>query len=357
MSQKDLEEKRKEYGKVPEVYDLDNFDQKGEEPEAKEDLLAKGGKEKSGGSFFGIFSRLTGNKVLFQDDLEPVLAKMRETLMKKNVAAEITDKLCQSVMVSLEGKKLGTFTTVTRTVNDALEEALARILTPKKPIDILQGVAKANEQGRPYSIVFVGVNGVGKSTNLAKVAAYLQSQRLKVCIAGCDTFRSGAIEQLKTHATFLGIPLYERGYNKDAAAVAMDGISRAKREGQNVILIDTAGRMQDNEPLMRALSKLINTNAPDLVLFVGEALVGNDAVDQLTKFNRCLVDLADPATGKPRLIDGIILTKFDTIDDKVGAAISMTYTTGQPIVFVGVGQKYGDLRRLNVKTVIKALLK
>lgn len=113
--------------------------------------------------------------------------------------------------------------------------------------------------------------------------------------------------------------------------------------------------MQDNEPLMKALSKLIKVNQPDLVLFVGEALVGNEAVDQLTKFNQALADHSNMTN--PRLIDGIILTKFDTIDDKVGAAISMTYITGQPIVFVGTGQTYTDLRNLNAKAVVNALLK
>lgn len=196
---------------------------------------------------------------------------------------------------------------------------------------------------------------MGKSTSLAKLAAWLISRGLKVGIAACDTFRAGAIEQLRTHARALNVPVYDKGYNRDAAGVAAEAIARAKHEGRDVVLVDTAGRMQDNEPLMRALAKLVNMCKPDLVVFVGEALVGNDAVDQLSRFNQALADLSDQAM--PRLIDGIILTKFDTIDDKVGAAISMTYTTGQPILFVGVGQTYKDMRRMNVKMLIKALLK
>lgn len=113
--------------------------------------------------------------------------------------------------------------------------------------------------------------------------------------------------------------------------------------------------MQDNEPLMRALANLIDLNAPDLVLFVGEALVGNDAVDQLTKFNQRLTELS--SINKKKSIDGILLTKFDTIDDKVGAAISMVYSSGSPIIFVGCGQTYIDLKRLDVKSVVKSLLK
>jgi len=175
-------------------------------------------------------------------------------------------------------------------------------------------------------------------------------------IAACDTFRAGAVEQLRVHADRLQVKLFEKGYSKDAASVASDAIKFAKDNKYDVVLVDTAGRMQDNEPLMRALAKLVNQNQPDLVLFVGEALVGNDAVDQLTKFNQALMDFSPPNV-KPRLIDGIVLTKFDTIDDKVGAAISMSYTTGQPILFTGVGQTYTALRKMNVKAVVRALLK
>ena len=111
--------------------------------------------------------------------------------------------------------------------------------------------------------------------------------------------------------------------------------------------------MQNNKPLMVALSKLVSTNQPDLVLFVGEALVGNDGVDQLQMFNQALADSS--TTTNPHLIDGMVLTKFDTVDDKVGAALSMSYKTGQPVVFVGTGQKYTSLKKLNIKTVVKAL--
>ncbi|PNG99892.1 Signal recognition particle receptor subunit alpha, partial [Tetrabaena socialis] len=194
-------------------------------------------------------------------------------------------------------------------------------------------------RGKPYVIVFCGVNGVGKSTNLAKIAYWLGGHGIKVMIAACDTFRAGAVEQLKTHCARLRAPLYERGYEKDPAKVAYEAVRQAERDGIHVVLVDTAGRMQDNQPLMRALSNLIAINDPNLVLFVGEALVGNDAVDQLMKFNKSLSDLAptsaaaatDAAGGGPRgaadgsalvrrhggVIDGIVLTKFDTIDEKV----------------------------------------
>ncbi|KAL3016308.1 hypothetical protein AAZX31_06G206300 [Glycine max] len=308
---------------------------------------------KSKGWFSSMFQSIAGKANLEKSDLEPALKALKDRLMTKNV--EIAEKLCESVAASLEGKKLASFTRISSTVHAAMEEALIRILTPRRSIDILRDVHAAKEQRKPYVVVFVGVNGVGKSTNLAKVAYWLLQHKVSVMMAACDTFRSGAVEQLRTHARRLQIPIFEKGYEKDPAVVAKEAIQEASRNGSDVVLVDTAGRMQDNEPLMRALSKLIYLNNPDLVLFVGEALVGNDAVDQLSKFNQKLADLA--TSPNPRLIDGILLTKFDTIDDKVGAALSMVYISGAPVMFVGCGQSYTDLKKLNVKSIVKTLLK
>ncbi|XP_071765718.2 signal recognition particle receptor subunit alpha [Centroberyx gerrardi] len=326
---------------------------------------------KKGGGFggmFGMLKGLVGSKSLSQEDMEPVLDKMRDHLIAKNVAAEIASQLCDSIAKKLEGKVMGTFTTVASTVKLALQDSLVQILQPKRRVDILRDVLEARSQRRPFVITFCGVNGVGKSTNLAKISFWLIENGFTVLIAACDTFRAGAVEQLRTHQRRLNslhppeehggrpvVQLYEKGYGKDAAGIAMEAIAYARNQAFDVVLVDTAGRMQDNAPLMTALAKLIAVNMPDLVLFVGEALVGNEAVDQLVKFNQALADHS--MSDKPRLIDGIVLTKFDTIDDKVGAAISMTYITGQPIVFVGTGQTYNDLRSLNARAVVSALMK
>ncbi|KAF9622709.1 hypothetical protein IFM89_032889 [Coptis chinensis] len=272
---------------------------------------------------------------------------LKDRLMTKNVAEEIAEKLCESVAASLEGKNLGSFTRISSTIQTAMEEALVHILTPKRSIDILRDVHVSKEQGKPYVIVFIGVNVVGKSTNLAK------EHNVSVMMAACDTFRSGAVEQLRTHARKLNIPIFEKGYDKDPAVVAKEAIQEATRNGSDVVLVDTAGCMQDNEPLMRALSKLIYLNSPDLVLIVGEALVGNDAVDQLSKLNQRLAGLA--TSPNARLIDGILLTKFDTIDDKVGAALSMVYRSGAPVMFVGCGQSYIHPKKLNVSKTLSRL--
>lgn len=309
------------------------------------------------GSVVNYFKGLAGMRNLTRNDLEPVMVNFRDSLIGKNVAQNIADRIIESVMKSLEGKRLESMTSISTTVKNALDQALTRVLTSRQSTDILSEIAAKKGTGRPFVITYCGVNGVGKSTSLAKTCFYLLQHGYKVMIAACDTFRAGAVEQLRTHVRCLGegVELFDKGYGKDAAAVANDAIRKAKELGYDVVLVDTAGRMQDNEPLMRALSKLVEVNRPDRLFFVGEALVGNDAVDQLTKFNQALTD--HQSSAKPRLIDGIVLTKFDTIDDKVGAAVSMVYSTGQPIVFVGVGQTYMDLRKLNTKSLVKALLK
>ncbi|KAG0024464.1 hypothetical protein BGZ81_007702 [Podila clonocystis] len=309
-----------------------------------------------------FFKNMTGQNEMTAENLEPVMSKMKEHLINKNVAADIAQHLCDSVARGLIGETLGSFKSVQSHVKQSMETALKRILTPKSSVDLLRDIAQAQAEKRPYTVVFIGVNGVGKSTNLSKTAFWLLQNNMKVLIAACDTFRSGAVEQLRVHVRNLKaleanavVDLYEKGYGKDSAAIAKEAISSAKLTGHDVVLIDTAGRMQDNDPLMRALAKLVTVNNPDKIIFVGEALVGNEAVDQLTKFNAALKDFSGLAN--PRHIDGMILTKFDTIDDKVGAALSMTYTTGQPILFVGTGQTYTDLKNMKVSHVVQSLLR
>lgn len=295
-----------------------------------------------------IFSRLTSSRSLTSTDLAPTLLAMSTHLQSKNVASDVATRVCSSVERSLLGKKMGSFGSVKKEVREAMEEAVTRILTPRTSTDILLEIrTKRSESNNtsfmnnnqssepdPYSITFVGVNGVGKSTNLAKVAFWLLQNKFRVLIAACDTFRSGAVEQLNVHVRNLSqldvvknmktlneegnenpvsgnrIELFQKGYGKDAAGIAASALKYGKTEGFDVVLIDTAGRMQDNEPLMRSLSKLVSVNNPDKIVFVGEALVGNEAVDQLTKFDKSLKDFSGVA--KPRGLDGMLLTKFDT---------------------------------------------
>ncbi|CAA2965674.1 signal recognition particle receptor subunit alpha-like [Olea europaea subsp. europaea] len=234
------------------------------ESEPEEEDIGKNGKvdTKKKSWFSSMFQIIAGKANLEKADLEPAPKALKDRLMTKNVAEEIAAKLCESVTASLEGKKLASFTRISSTV---------------------------------------------------QVAYWLQQHNIKVMMAACDTFRSGAVEQLRTHAHRLQIPIFEKGYEKDPAIVAKEAIQEASRNGSDVVLVDTAGRMQVSVAFI--FNCVVDVNSPDLILFVGEALVGNDAVDQLSKFNQKLADLSP--SPNPRLIDGILLTKFDTIDDKV----------------------------------------
>ena len=309
-------------------------------------------------------------KNLDEATLRPILESFKEDLVRKNVAEEIARKICENLMQKLTHTKAEMLSSTKKIVKNALKDCLTSILTPKNNIDILAMALKRKEEGRPFVIAFIGVNGVGKSTNLAKVAYLFKTNGFSVLLAACDNFRAGAVEQLKTHGRCLEIPVFDRGYKDDPANIARDAINEAAAKKIDVVLIDTAGRMQDNEPLMKALARLVNLNNPDVVLFIGEALVGNDGIDQLTKFNLSLKELSanlsknvnDPSSMVEkggmggREIDGVILSKFDTVDDKVGAALSLTYATGKPIVYIGVGQKYPNLRKLNIESVVRSLL-
>jgi signal recognition particle receptor subunit alpha len=279
---------------------------------------ADGKKTKKSGilsSFKNSFKSLTEGKVLTDNDLKKILEKFKEDLMSKNVAEEIARNIVDSLKVKLINQKIQVFSSVTELVKTTLKETLTKILTPKKNYDILSEASKVRETGEPYVIAFIGVNGVGKSTNLAKVAYLFKSQGFSVMFAACDNFRAGAVEQLKTHGRALDIPVYDRGYKDEPHRIAKEAIREAKSRKIDVVLIDTAGRMQNNEPLMRALAKLVSVNNPNMVVFIGEALVGNDGVDQLTSFNSALIKYSTEEKER-REIDAILISKFDTVDEK-----------------------------------------
>merc|ERR1712194_159170 len=315
-----------------------------------------------GKSLQGLFAQMTGQKVLTKQDLEDPLKEMHRLLTSKNVAADIAQQICQKVQESLVGKKLNSMYRVKTAVRQALEQVINELLLPSTQLNILRQVVSKRDQAssffarsdtqRPYVIVVVGINGVGKSTSLAKLAYYLKTNGCHPLLAACDTFRSGAVEQLSVHAKCLGLPIYSKGYSKDPSSVAKAAIEQATKEGNDVVLVDTAGRMQNNLPLMRALGKLADENQPDMVVFVGEALVGNDGIDQVKMF-----DKAVSFQNRHQKVNAILLTKFDTVSDKVGAALTMTHVTNAPILFIGTGQKYHHLQRLSTNGVIRSLFR
>jgi len=192
---------------------------------------------------------------------------------------------------------------------------------------------------KPIKLMFVGVNGTGKTSAIAKIAFRLKKQSISSVISASDTFRAGAIEQLEKHATKLGIKLIKDKAGSDPAAIAFDSIEHAKARHKEVVLIDTAGRMQTNTNLMDEMRKIKRVSKPDMIIFVGDSLAGNDVVEQAIQF--------DKVVG----IDAAILTKLDA-DAKGGAALSIAYAVGKPILFFSVGQRYGDLVPFNPEWLV-----
>jgi len=286
------------------------------EESGRKDTSASGS---SGGlGAFSLFRNLVGGKVLTKADLEKPMAAMLDQLLRKNVAREAALQVCDSVEKSLIGQKTGSFQSIEVPVRAAVEASLRKILTPTNSLDLLREIQTKRSGRRPYVISIVGVNGVGKSTNLSKICFFLLQNRYKVLVAACDTFRSGAVEQLRVHVRNLKeltereggvVELYEKGYGKDAANIAKDAVAHGEAEGYDVVLIDTAGRRHNDQRLMSSLEKFAKFANPDKILMVGEALVGTDSVLQARNFNA--------AFGSDRSLDGFIISKCDTVGDMV----------------------------------------
>ncbi|TEA10495.1 Signal recognition particle receptor subunit alpha [Colletotrichum sidae] len=285
----------------------------------------------------GLFGNVVGGKTLTQVDLEKAMKGMEEHLLKKNVAREAAIRLCEGVEKELLGAKTGSFESISAKIQSAMEASLMKMLTPTSSLDLLREIdaitsppATSLRKARPYVISIVGVNGVGKSTNLSKICFFLLQNKYKVLIAAGDTFRSGAVEQLAVHVRNLKeltsregghVELYQKGYGKDAATVARDAVSFAGQEGFDVVLIDTAGRRHNDQRLMSSLDKFAKFAQPDKILMVGEALVGTDSVAQARNFNA--------AFGSVRSLDGFIISKCDTFSLSASASTIQTCVISQ----------------------------
>ncbi|ROV95418.1 hypothetical protein VMCG_08461 [Cytospora schulzeri] len=312
----------------------------------------------------GLFRNVVGGKKLTKKDLEQPMKGMEDHLLRKNVAREAAVRLCEGVEKELIGVTTGSFESINTRMQKAMEASLTKMLTPTSSLDLLREIdsitappVTSMRKARPYVISIVGVNGVGKSTNLSKICFFLLQNKYKVLIAAGDTFRSGAVEQLAVHVRNLKeltvreggeVELYQKGYGKDAATVARDAVQHADQNGYDVVLIDTAGRRHNDQRLMSSLEKFAKFAQPDKILMVGEALVGTDSVAQARNFNA--------AFGSVRTLDGFIISKCDTVGDMVGTLVSLVHATNVPVLFVGVGQHYSDLRNFSVKWAVEKLL-
>lgn len=287
----------------------------------------------------GFFSKIKERLVKFQlteEKFEELFWEFELALLENNMAVEVIEKIKQDMREKLTTEQI-TRGSVEEIIMQTLKQSLSEILDVPT-YDLIEKI----KTKKPFVICIVGVNGSGKTTTLAKLIALLQQQQLSMVVAAADTFRAAAIQQLEEHTTKLGVKLIKHDYHADPAAVAFDAIQHARAKQLDVVLIDTAGRLQSNSNLMDELRKVVRVNKPDLNLFIGESITGNDCVEQAVAFHE--------AVG----IDGIILSKAD-IDEKGGAAISVSHVTGKPILYLGTGQTYGDLVLFDKEKILAQL--
>ena len=286
------------------------------------------------GFFERIKERIT-KTVISEKKFNEFFDELEVVLMENNVALEVIEKIKEDLKREIVEKPLSKGK-VEEIIKENLKKSINELFVDN--IDLLSRI----KEKKPFVICFVGINGSGKTTSMAKVANYLMKNKLSCVFAASDTFRAASIEQLQQHADRLGIKMIKHNYGSDPAAVAFDAIKYAAAKNIDVVLVDTAGRMHSNVNLLDEMKKIIRVNKPDLTIFVGESITGNDCVEQARKFNEAIN------------IDGIILTKAD-VDEKGGASISISYITKKPIMFIGVGQEYNDLKEFDREIVVKGL--
>jgi fused signal recognition particle receptor len=281
----------------------------------------------------------TGRVVIEEEDLEEPLWDLEMALVQSDVEMNVAETILDRVRSELVGETRKQVDTTAGLVREALREALVEVISVGQ-FDFDERVA---ETDRPVTIVFTGVNGVGKTTTIAKLARYFEERGLSTVLANGDTYRAGANEQIREHADALGKKLIAHDQGGDPAAVVYDAVEYAEANDIDVVLGDTAGRLHTSNDLMEQLAKIDRVVDPDMTLFVDESVAGQDAVRRAEEFD-------DAAA-----FDGAVLTKADA-DSQGGAAISIAQVTGKPVLFLGTGQGYGDLRKFDPEELVADLL-
>jgi fused signal recognition particle receptor len=299
--------------------------------------------EKLKSGFKGLVTKVTTTE-LKPENLQPILSDFKMNLAENDVAFPVADRICDELEKRLTGVQVKRLDDRKKIVEENLRQVLLEVMLTNTKIDLLSKIEEKRKTSEPYVVLFVGINGTGKTTTIAKVAQFLRDKGYSVVLAGSDTYRAGSIEQLEEHARRLGMRVIKHSYGADPAAVAYDAISHAKAHGINVVLIDTAGRMQTNQNLMNELVKVKRVVSPDLTVLTLDSLIGNDAVMQAEEFHKSIG------------VDATILTKVDA-DVKGGSALSVTYVTQKPILFIGVGQTYKDLELFNPEKFVNMVLR
>ena len=306
------------------------------EPEVEEKASEPVPIEEPKKGFFRKIKQAIVTKKIDNKQFENIFWDLELVLLENNVAVEVIEKIKHDLKQELVDQNIPRAKT-----SDIIIQSLSKTIKSLFEIPAINILEKSNQK-KPLVMCFVGINGSGKTTTIAKVAKYFQNNNKSVVLAASDTFRAAAIDQLQQHADKLDVKLIKHDYGSDAAAVAFDAIKHAESKNIDVVLIDTAGRIHSNTNLMDEMKKIIRVANPDLKIFVGESITGNDCTEQAKKFNETIG------------IDGIILSKAD-IDEKGGAAISVSYVTKKPILFIGTGQEYQDLTKFDKDFLIKSL--
>ncbi|WP_146418006.1 signal recognition particle-docking protein FtsY [Haloarcula hispanica] len=281
----------------------------------------------------------TGKTVIEEEDLQSHLDDLELALLSSDVEMSVANEILDGVKENLTGQTRRRLSSTGNLVRDALRESLYDVINVGQ-FDFDERVQQAD---KPVTIVFTGVNGVGKTTSIAKLAQYFEERGLSTVLANGDTYRAGANEQLEKHAENLDKKIITHEQGSDPTAVVYDAVEYAKANDIDVVLGDTAGRLHTSDDLMAQLEKIDRNIDPDMTLFVDEAVAGQDAVNRAREFN----DAAE--------IDGAILTKADA-DPQGGAAISVAHVTGKPILFLGTGQDYGDLEPFDPEEIVDSLI-
>ncbi|KAA9405362.1 signal recognition particle-docking protein FtsY [Haloarcula sp. CBA1131] len=281
----------------------------------------------------------TGKTVIEEEDLQSHLDDLELALLSSDVEMSVANEILDGVKENLTGQTRRRLSSTGNLVRDALRESLYDVINVGQ-FDFDERVQQAD---KPVTIVFTGVNGVGKTTSIAKLAQYFEDRGLSTVLANGDTYRAGANEQLEKHAENLDKKIITHEQGSDPTAVVYDAVEYAKANDIDVVLGDTAGRLHTSDDLMAQLEKIDRNIDPDMTLFVDEAVAGQDAVNRAREFN----DAAE--------IDGAILTKADA-DPQGGAAISVAHVTGKPILFLGTGQGYGDLEPFDPEEIVDSLI-
>lgn len=292
---------------------------------------------------FLSFVEALKTKQLSEEDVEKALDQLFFKLVESDVAVPVAEVIIEKLKGELVGARVSRAAKVDEVARASLRKVLTNLLSAAGRVDFLKEAARVREGGDVFRVVLLGPNGHGKTLTAAKLARLLLKNGYTIVLACSDTFRAGAEEQLEVHAKRLGVRLIKHRYGADPAAVAFDAVAHARARGLHAVIVDTAGRLQTDRPLMDEVRKVVKVVEPHLKVFVGDALVGNDALDQAERFNE--------AVG----IDGSILTKVDA-DAKGGAAVSIVYATRKPILFLGTGQGYDDLIPFDVNWFVDRLL-